>query len=248
MDISALEKIGLTRNESIVYIALLQIGTSKSGEILTQSKLNSGKIYEILESLKDNGLISESIINNIRHFTAAPPSQILEYLHRKKEDLEKDEDIIKRALPDLDKIKNIPFKGVRAVTYTGFRGIMTGANEALESMKDGEDIVAMGITTRKDKKYNEFWKGWSTKRIDRKINCRHIFSERSEYSDAFKRMKYTQVRILTGITPVAVDIFGERITKIINYEEPSSTTLIYDKNTAISFRNFFEQLWSLGKP
>ncbi len=248
MDISTLEKIGLTRNESIVYIALLRIGTSKSGEILIQSKLNSGKIYEILESLKEKGLVSESVINNIRHFTSAPPSQILEYLHRKKDDLEQDEDIIKKALPELDKIKNTPFKGARAVTYTGFRGIMTGANEALEAMKEGEDIVAMGITAKKDIKYNEFWKGWSTKRIDRKINCRHIFSERSEYSEAFKRMKYTQVRVLTGITPVAVDIFGERIVKIINYEEPASTTLIYDKNTAISFRNFFDQLWNLAKP
>jgi len=68
-----LENVGLTKNESIVYLTLLRIGTAKTGEILNKSHLNSGKIYEILESLKEEGLVSESIINNIRHFTAAPP-------------------------------------------------------------------------------------------------------------------------------------------------------------------------------
>ena len=47
-----LEKIGLTKNESIVYTTLLKLGISKTGEILKKSGLNSGKIYEILESLK----------------------------------------------------------------------------------------------------------------------------------------------------------------------------------------------------
>ena len=49
MKLELLEKIGLTRNESLVYITLLKLGTSKTGNILKQSNLNSGKIYEILE-------------------------------------------------------------------------------------------------------------------------------------------------------------------------------------------------------
>ena len=52
MNAKILEEIGLTRNESLVYLALSKIGTSKTGEILKESGLNSGKIYEILESLK----------------------------------------------------------------------------------------------------------------------------------------------------------------------------------------------------
>ena len=52
MDTRVLEHIGLTHNESIVYLTLIKEGTSKSGEILKNSGLNSGKIYEILESLK----------------------------------------------------------------------------------------------------------------------------------------------------------------------------------------------------
>ena len=64
METNILESIGLTHNESIVYLSLLKRGTSKSGDILNASGINSGKIYEILESLKRKGLASESIINN----------------------------------------------------------------------------------------------------------------------------------------------------------------------------------------
>ena len=53
-----LQEIGLTRNEIKVYTSLLDLGESKTGEILKKSGLNSGKIYEILDSLQKKGLVS----------------------------------------------------------------------------------------------------------------------------------------------------------------------------------------------
>lgn len=43
--------IGLTNYESRVYLALLDLGKSTSGEILKKAELRTGKIYEILDSL-----------------------------------------------------------------------------------------------------------------------------------------------------------------------------------------------------
>ena len=60
-------------------------------------------------------------------------------------------------------------------------------------------------------------------------------------------MPYTEVRILQGFTPVAIDVFGEDKVLILNYAEPCSCTLIYDHNTATSFKHFFEQLWKIAK-
>ena len=247
MNTKVLEKIGLTRNEALVYLALLRVGTSKTGPILKESGLNSGKIYEILESLKTKGLVSESVVNNVRNFTAAPPSEILGYLEKKKEEIEEDEKIMLSELPNLEKLRKIGIKTTKAVTYTGLRGIKTAANEALDSMDPKEEILAMGVTELKDKKFNEFWKVWSKKRVNKKIFARHIFSEKSSYFEAFKKMKYTEPRVLTGLTPVTVDIFGQDKVLILNYDEPASCILIYDKNTATSFRQFFNQLWGLSK-
>ncbi len=248
METAVLEHIGLTRNESIVYLTLLQLGISRTGAILKHSGLNSGKIYEILESLKAKGLASESIINKVKHFTAAPPAQLVDYLKKKKEMLESDEHKVKSLLPDLEKLRTISRKKVQAVVYTGLRGLKTAVDEAMEGMVSGQDMIGMGITSKKDPRYNAFWEAWSKQRIARKIFARHIFSERSDYYDAFKKLKYTKARVLTAITPVAVDVFGEDRVIILNYTEPGSWILIYDKNTATSFKQFFEQLWKIAKP
>ncbi|MEK6825815.1 MAG: hypothetical protein AABY00_03440 [Nanoarchaeota archaeon] len=49
------------------------------------------------------------------------------------------------------------------------------------------------------------------------------------------------------MTPVTVDIFGEDKVLILNYNEPTSCVMIYDKNTATAFRTFFYQLWKIAK-
>src|SRR3989344_4179059 len=170
METETLEKIGLTKNESIVYLTLVKSGTIKTAEILKKSGLNSGRIYDTLESLKHKGLISESNINGVKHFTAL-----------------------------------------------------------------------------KDEKINRFWINWSPKRISKKIVAKHLFSEKSEFYDEFKKMKYTEARFLEGITPVTIDIFGTKTVLIMNYKEPISCILIQDENTVQSFRQFFYQLWKIAK-
>ncbi|MBS3145089.1 hypothetical protein J4208_05910 [Candidatus Woesearchaeota archaeon] len=247
MDLQTLQAVGLTKNESAVYITLLKIGTCKAGDILHASNLNSGKIYEILDSLKKKGLVSESVINNIRHFTAASPKQLLDYLEQKKSEIEKESVLIKKSLSELEKLRGTTTKEPMAVTYLGLKGLKTALDEALASMKKGDEILAMGVTELKDEKVNEFWKRWSPKRIEKKITAKHIFSEKSKYFQIFKQMKHTEARILEGITPVAVDVFGAKKVLILNYKEPISCVLIHDENTAISFRQFFYQLWKLTK-
>jgi len=246
MEIKLLEKIGLTHNESLVYLTLIKLGTAKTGKILQASNLNSGKIYEILESLKSKGLAGESIINNVRYFSAAHPSQLLEYLKKKKEDIEQEERDIKVFLPELEKSRGAHLDISKAITYTGLKGIKTAADEALDSMKHGEEILAIGVTEKKDKRFNTFWQGWSERRVAKKIPAKHIFSEKGEYSHVFDKIPYTEVRILEGLTPVTIDIFGDKVL-ILNYNEPFSCTMIYDANTAASFKNFFYQLWKIAK-
>ena len=247
METKVLESIGLTRNESKVYLALLKEGTSKTGEILKRSGLNSGKIYEILESLKKKGLASESKINNTKQYTAAAPSQILDYLDMRRKDLEEDESVIRKEIPALEKIRETKTKEISAFTYLGFRGIKTAVDEALDNVKKGQEILGMGITEKKDEKFNEFWRQWQTRRIKKKIIGKHLFSERGDYLKEFKKMKYTEARVLDCFTPVTVDIFGDEIVLILNYNEPASCTVIHDKNTATSFINFFYQLWKIAE-
>ncbi len=251
MEMEFLERIGMTRNESIVYITLLRFGTTTTGEILKHAGLNSGKIYEILERLKSKGLASESVINNVRNFTAADPKQLLDWIDRKKSDLEKENEIIKSKLPDLNKIRDHALGNYkfRAVVYTGYDGIKSAVYEALNSMKPVEELLVIGATAKKSERFNKFWLDVSRYRIKRKIIGKHIFSESgSDYINKFRKMTYTQVRVLEEITPSAIDVFGEDKVLIFNYEEPSTCIFIYNRNIAKSFTSFFYNLWKIAKP
>jgi sugar-specific transcriptional regulator TrmB len=241
-----LEYIGLTKNESKVYLTLLKIGTAKSGNILQSSGLNSGKIYEILESLKEKGLISETVIDNKRNFTAAPPKQLISYIDKKRKELDDKEKTLKITIPQLEKLRSETLPQKKILTYIGFRGIITAAEEALENTSKGEEILSMGVSDI-NSKYQFYWNKWEKLRQQKRISARYILSEKGKIYNDLKKEKNIQTKILSLKTPVGVDIYGKDKVLILHYQEPVSCTLIYDEHTAQSFRQFFEPLWNIAK-
>ena len=115
-------------------------------------------------------------------------------------------------------------------------------------MKRGQTTYVMGVTGRKEEKLNRFWKKQQTARISRGIRNKMIFSERGEYLNYFKKLRLTETRVLEGLTPVAIQIFGDELVLILNYPEPTTCFMIYSKGTATSFKQFFEQLWKIAEP
>lgn len=247
MEPETLQKVGLTQNEGKIYLALLKLGTSKAGEILKESNINSGKIYDILENLKKKGLISESVINNVKLYTASPPSEILDYIKRKKDELEQEEKIFKSSLKELEQLRNTKTKDVKTITYIGFRGLKTAVNEVTKTLKPKDIVLTMGNTSTKDKALNDFFIDWSYKVMAKKIHMKLLYSDKGiQYQEA-KKLKNVEARAFEGLTPVTVGIYGE--DKIIIYNwEPLTAILIYSKGVAESFKNFFYQLWKQAKP
>src|SRR3989338_4097634 len=172
MDISILEDIGLTKNESIVYLTLIKIGNSGAGEILKISGLNSGKIYETLESLKRKGLISESILNHTSSFAASDTSQLSDYLREKQERLKKDEELLLELLPELEKTRKDKLESSIPLTCQGIRGISVLVKEALYHLTSNDEILFLGVTERINSQFLDFWS-----KIDKITAERRIISK-----------------------------------------------------------------------
>ena len=84
MDTSSLEGIGLTKSEVKVYLALLDMGASSTGPIVMRSGTADSKIYGVLEKLSQKGLVGSFLKGGVRHYKAASPNMIREYLEEKK--------------------------------------------------------------------------------------------------------------------------------------------------------------------
>ena len=246
MNEKLLEEIGLTRGEIAVYTTLLKLGETTTGKIVEEAQISSGKIYEILEKLIKKGLASYIVKEKTKYFSAASPNRILDYVHEREEDLKKKEEELKKELPlliDLEKSKTKQ----ETRLFMGIRGFQTAIFEALNTLKSDDEVLGMGIITTKGIPYNIIWKKWHLQRVKHKIKCRMIFSDKkSEYYKHFLKMPYTKVKVLTGVTPAAVDVMGERVLILTHGKEPSVLSII-NPEIAQSFTSFFNSLWNIAK-
>ena len=246
MDTKLLESIGLTHNEAVAYIALSKIGLSKTGKLLKESALNTGKIYEILDSLRRKGLVSETTIDNVKHYAAAPPDRLIDYINKKKNELEKEEKVAKSLIPEIEKIRQSTLEPSRIVVYTGFNGFKTAVWEATKTLKPKEEVLAMGVRASKGPEFNREWTKWAEKTLP-KNHERVIFSDKGAFYNYKLKSKYSQIRFLESSTPNAMTIFGDHTMIILQYDEPVRVIFIHDKTTVKTFIAIFEILWKVAK-
>ncbi len=248
MNEKLLEDIGLTKGEITVYLTLLKTGETTTGKIIEEAQISSGKIYEILDKLIKKGLASYIVKEKTKYFSASSPNRILDYLHEKEKDTRKKEEQIKKELPSLLELEKSTKGEYETRLFQGFKGIETAVSEAFNEMPQKDTILAIGIFSKRSKQFNIFWPKWHKERIRRKIKCKLIFSERNtDYYRIFKKMKYTEIKVIEGLTPAAVDVIGERVLIFTHGKEPCCLSVKHPEIVQ-SFKTFFESLWKIAKP
>jgi HTH-type transcriptional regulator, sugar sensing transcriptional regulator len=246
MDTVLLESLGLTHNEAIAYMTLSRIGSSKTGRLLKESGLNTGKVYEILESLKRKGLVSETLTDDVKHFAAAPPDRLIEYIGKKKEVLEQEEKVAKSLIPQIEKIRQSTLETSRVAVYTGFDGFKTAVNEATKTLKAKEEVLAMGVRSSKGESFNRFWKQWADQTLP-KNHERVIFSDKGGFYSYKLKSKFSRIRFLESSTPDAIVIFGKHTVLVTQYDDPVKVIFINDEIASLTFISIFELLWKVAK-
>jgi len=246
MDTHLLESLGLTKNEALVYITLVKTGSSKTGQLLKESGINTGKIYDILNSLKKRGLVSETIINKVKHFSASPSEKLLEYINAKKEILKKEENTVKSLIPQIELIRKSKTETTLTEVYTGVNGFKSAIAEANKTLNPRDEILAMGVRSSKGEPFNTIWKQWAKETLP-KNHERVLFSEKGDFYEFKLKSKYSKIRLLESSTPTAMTIFGKQSALILRYDEPVRVIFIKDKMMVATFISLFEQLWKIAK-
>lgn len=247
MNKKLLEDLGLTKGETTVYLTLLKLGETTTGKIIEEAQISSGKIYEILDKLMKKGLASFIVKEKTKYFLATSPNRLVDYLHEKENKLKEQVEELKKELPALLAIEKEVKKKYETKLFLGFKGFQTAIFEALDDLTSKDEVLAMGVTAMKSKTFNIIWQKWHKKRIKKKIKCKIIFTEKNtDYYNLFKKMKYTEVKVMTGIAPAATDVMGDRVLLLTHGKEPSCLTTKHPE-IAQSFTTFFYNLWKQAK-
>lgn len=82
-----LQKIGLVKNEALIYETLLREGELSAGSIANKSKIHRRNVYDTLKRLIEKGLVFEVMHKAEDHFTAADPAKLMEIVENKEKAL-----------------------------------------------------------------------------------------------------------------------------------------------------------------
>ncbi|MCX6803195.1 MAG: hypothetical protein NTY48_01340, partial [Candidatus Diapherotrites archaeon] len=145
---SKLEELGLRKQEATLYIALLKLGESKTGELCKETGIASSNIYHALESLISRGLAGYKTKNNFKVFFASPPQALNEILKEKQLVLDEKKRTITSTIKELEKIKQSDKQSHAFKYYEGLSGVKAMWFD-IENTMTKEDIVRIHSTRKK---------------------------------------------------------------------------------------------------
>lgn len=137
-----LEQLNFSEKESAVYLALLEMGSSKPMVLSKKTGLNRTTVYDICEILMQKGLVSKYKKGAGTFFNALDPKHLLTYLDREKEEkakeIEKQKNKVSELMPQLLSMQNIFGASKPKVEF--FEG-EKGMREAYEDTLNSKEII-----------------------------------------------------------------------------------------------------------
>ena len=250
MDTKILEKIGLSRAEIKVYIALLQLGSVPSGQIAKETDLRRSTVYDCFRRLQSKGLISFIIKNGMKHFEATPPERIMDFIKETKRKINETEQEAENLVKQLKAGFNILKPKAEAQILEGIEGFKTMRRDVLRH-SDGEHLL-IGAISREDEVMPAFFKDWNKQRQKKKIRIKILHKQsakekvvsKKEIMGNFFETKFLPEEIES---PAVINIYGDRVVNVLWKDKTPLCFLLINKDIADSYRKYFNYLWKISK-
>ncbi len=244
-DVTALERIGLTKNDRNVYLALVESGTSTVSNLTKRTGLHRSYVYDILDKLIDIGLVSFTIKNKKKYFDTENPDRILQILKNREQEIKESKIEINKILPELVNRQRIMTEKQEARIFVGKEGIKSILEDVL---KNGEDFVAFGAEGKFKDIFKWYFDNWQNRRIKLRIGYKIIYNSKLKGKRPTKEQKLVKTRFLPEKYefPATNIMYGNKIAIIVWEINPIGFVLESEKAVK-SFLNYFTLLWGLGK-
>lgn len=231
MDTKILEDIGLTRNQSKVYLALLKLGSATAQNIIKESGMHRSPVYDSLEKLREKGLVSSIVKDFKQYFSIISPKRLYSYLEEKKQALTE-------AMPELEQLEGMKKEEINASIYKGKEGLKTIHSEML---KVGKDIRVLGAKALIYSELQYFLPNFEKEREKKKMKWICLWDkEQAKQMITNKRLVEGKVLPQGADSNGVVNIFGDKVAIVLWEEKYPTGFLIENKDIADSFRKWFD--------
>lgn len=240
------QDFGLTSYETKVYLALVKTGEASTGQILDEARIHSGKIYQILNSLKNRGFVSEVIKNGVRKYFPTKPDELIEHFEEKKKEIDSRELAFKKILPKLNEKIQKAKKEVHIEIFTGLEGMKKAFQKEKERYGNKNCLRINGIIdyNKHPKKVVDFFRyTLFSEREKSKIEIKKIVDINASKNEVEKQAK---IKHLNYSSLVTFNTISDLVIVSIWIEDPLFFVIESDE-VAKGFRENFELLWKQAK-
>jgi sugar-specific transcriptional regulator TrmB len=234
-----LQKIGLDKKESQVYLALLELGSANIGQIAKKSAVKRTTVYDILDSLKEKGLLGQTKQKNHTLFFAENPEKLERQIEEKKK-------IIQKVMPELLSITNRMEKKPKIKFFEGIAGI----KEVYEDTLKYPDQELLAWATDDALKYFDaqyLWHEYVPARIKNRIWERTIApnNEQMRHVKSYDQKHLRQIRFAPEgetLFEVEINLYGKKLIGIMAFEEQIGL-IIESEKIFNTLKSIFEINW-----
>lgn len=237
--VQVLTNLGLNEKEAKVYLAGMQSGTAVVSEIAQAAKINRVTTYDILEKLKQRGLVSFFTKKKIKYFTVTDPEVVLQ-------EYEKRTDELRRSMP---KFKNLlgETSHPRIRYFEGLEGIKAIYADTLNS---STEILNYSNSHEIRKNWPNYDNEYVKKRIEKNIYLRGICPKDKE-GEMVKSLDHSsnrEMRLLPNDQfnfSNEINIYDDKVA-IISFKDELIGMIIESVEIANSQRAIFNMCWQFA--
>jgi sugar-specific transcriptional regulator TrmB len=242
-----LERLGLNSAEVAIYKHLVRAGAQRAAVIGRALKIGRTNAYNHLYLLEERGLVTRSDASGVATFSARHPSTLLQVFQRKKQELERVQDILTPAIEQLSSLHELAGGLPGVYAFQGIEGLHAVYDQML---KDGTQIDILQNRPLFRSFLGSYNDHFVKTRRKRKIRSRVLTPD-------YERIKTDDQRELREVRYLEHQRFPfEMDVKITDHQVALATlktdnpigVVISDGEMVRNFRILFEFLWSIGRP
>ena len=233
-----LRTLGLNRSEIAVYLFILENGLSTPPDVSHGTKIARTNCYNILNDLKDQGLVEERQHEKRKAYAITDPQALVSSLEYKR-------NMAQRLLPDLYGLQAGQQHKPRITYFDGIERIKEIYRESLNAKK----IVAIGPLDGLDQLEPGFRDYYMKEVVDRKIILYNLSNTvETQNFASLQRINYDfyQTKALSNEhvnIPTNILVWDNTLA-FITLDNPMFGTVIVDPLLTTTFKMIFETIWN----
>jgi len=248
MDESELEDkladLGLTSYEASAYVSAVSLGAASPNELAEQSGVPRGRIYDVVDDLREMGLVEVRERSGSKEIQAPPPQETLEQFRERH--VRRFSDRIHAVADSLDQFHEYERSSEGFVTMVSLRE--SALRHIRLAIDDAEYWLTMGLPVDLYERVT----GEVAAAVDRGVTVRLVI-DGQEAMDADPRPGTMGPTLLDGVAVrhrpnVDTFAFADRTYGIFNSTHPQEESQPYivtqERNLVMLFQNYAEQIWS----